>query len=188
MYLRNIFFMKTPFILFLFIVFFSIPSIAQSSKHKKDTTKKVVYNPDVVSVKDTSTYLLFPNTNIKIIPPLHFISYKKINGFLHTGSSSTIQASEILGTPYVMYTKGMTSDFFGKQGVTLVSEEDIITKDNKQGKLYIVTFSSNGVDFERMMLLTGDYNRTIWLNANYPVVVKFLLFDVIKKSIISIVF
>lgn len=181
-------FMKVFLLLFLALCINTFSAFSQSQTHKKDTTKKVVKNPDVISVKDTITYLSFPNTRIKIIPPLHFISYKKINGFLHTGSSSTIQASEVQGTPYVMYTKGMTPEFFEKQGVKLISEEDVVTKNNKKGKIYIVTFSSNGVDFERMMLLTGDYDHTIWINANYPVVVKFLLFDVIKKSVLSVMF
>jgi len=63
------------------------------------------------------------------------------------------------------------------------------------GKLYLLSFSVTSTDtskkvmqFERMMLFTGDYQRTIWINASYPVLVKKLLYQVIKESLLSVEF
>lgn len=161
---------------------------SQSNKTNNDKTKKVSVNPFAFTIKDTINYINFPNTAIKFKPPAHFVTYEKINGFMHPGSSSTIQATEIQGTPYVLYTKALTADYFEKQGFKLVSKEDIKTKDNKNGTLYTVTFTVKGIDYERMMFFTGDYNRTVWINANYPVMVKFLLFETLKRSILSVQF
>jgi hypothetical protein len=44
------------------------------------------------------------------------------------------------------------------------------------------------VDFYRMMLFTGDYMRTIWITANYPVMLKEKLEATLRKSLLSIKF
>ncbi len=179
--------MKVLFYCILITFLFSAKQTnAQTHHHNKDTTRKPILNPNAATVRDTNTYFYFPGTTVKIKPPMHFVAYKKINGFIHPGSSSTIQVTEIPEIPYVMYTKGLTASYFEKQGVKLISELDVTTTKNKPGKMYIVSFSSNGVEFERIMLFTGDYNHTIWINANYPVMVKFLLFDALKRSVLTV--
>jgi hypothetical protein len=36
------------------------------------------------------------------------------------------------------------------------------------------------------MYFTGTYNRTIWVNANYPKVARNVLFNVLKTSVLTI--
>jgi len=127
------------------------------------------------------------DTSIKIVPPAYFRPYGK-NGFIHQGASASIQILEIDNTPYVMVTKGLTKEYFKTQGVKLLAQEDIKTSDNKNGKMYIVAFKVDDIPFERIMYFTGDYNRTIWINANYPVAARNVLFSVLKNSVLSVQF
>ena len=39
--------------------------------------------------------------------------------------------------------------------------------------------------YQRMSFLTGDMNNTIFINANYPVLVKDLVYDAIKNSLLT---
>jgi len=87
-----------------------------------------------------------------------------------------------------MATKGLTKKYFKSQGVKLLAQENIKTSDNKNGIMYIVAFKVDDVPFERIMYFTGDYNRTIWINANYPVTARNVLFNVLKNSVLSVQF
>jgi hypothetical protein len=44
------------------------------------------------------------------------------------------------------------------------------------------------LQFERMMLFTGDYHNTIWLNASYPTMLKKILYPALKQSLLSVLF
>ncbi|OFY92249.1 MAG: hypothetical protein A2309_13575, partial [Bacteroidetes bacterium RIFOXYB2_FULL_35_7] len=150
--------------------------------------KHVSLNPYDFTIKDTANYIFFPNTQIQLKPPAHFVPYEKIHGFMHPGSSSTLQVTEIQGTPYVMYVKGLTEEYFAQQGIKLVNTENITTKNGNKAVIYTLSFTVKGIDYERMMMFTGDYDRTIWVNANYPVMTKFLLESVLKNSLLSVRF
>jgi len=136
-----------------------------------------------------------PNSEILITPPAHFKYSEKINGFIHPGTFSSITVTYIYGTSFLQITEGLTSEYFTSQNTVLVSGEDVKTKSGMDGKLYLLSFSVTSTDtskkvmqFERMMLFTGDYQRTIWINASYPVLVKKLLYQVIKESLLSVEF
>ncbi len=143
-----------------------------------------------------TTYINVPNSSIKIIPPAYFKPFSKDGkfGFMHEGASSTISFQVIPGTPYLMIVQGMNDEFFNKQNVKLISSEDVKTKSGKDGKMYIVSFkvkSRDGkqeYDYERIMFFTGDLSQTVWINANYPVVVKKILYDVLKASLLTVQF
>ena len=133
----------------------------------------------------SNDYTDVPNTKIEFIPPAHFVYMEGAGGYLHIGTSSSVQVLEIKGTAYTMITPGLTEEYFKNQGVTLISEEDVITKDQQKAKLYTVSFTVEDVPFERLIFFTGDYNNTIWINANYPVAVKEMLNVVLKESLLS---
>jgi len=130
-------------------------------------------------------YTTIPNTQIAIIPPAHFHFMEDMGGFLHVGTSSSVQVQEITGTPYTLIVLGLTEEHFKSQGVKLISKEDVITKNNEKGIIFKVSFEVEDYEFERLMFFTGDYNRTIWINANYPVVVKDMLEVVLKESLLT---
>jgi pyruvate/2-oxoglutarate dehydrogenase complex dihydrolipoamide dehydrogenase (E3) component len=135
-----------------------------------------------------------PGTDISIIPPAYFKPYVNEGkfGFLHQGAGSSITIQEMAGTPFALVTQSLTKEYFESQGITFITKEDIKTKYNKDGTLFLVGFkvkSKDGkteVEYERIMYFTGTYNRTIWVNANYPKVARNVLFNVLKTSVLSI--
>lgn len=138
---------------------------------------------------------LIPNTQILITPPAHFKFVDKINGFIHIGSSASITVTSVEGTSYLQVTEGLTAEYFKTQNAILISTEDIKTSNGMDGKLYTLSFTTTSTDtakkvlqFERMMLFTGDYHNTIWLNASYPSVLKKILYPALKQSLLSVLF
>ncbi len=138
---------------------------------------------------------LIPNTKILISPPAHFKFVEKLNGFIHVGSSASITVTSVEGTSFLQVTEGLTPDYFKTQNAMLVSSEDVKTSTGMDGKLYTLSFTATSTDtskkvlqFERMMLFTGDYHNTIWLNASYPAALKKLLYSVLKESLLSVKF
>ena len=137
-----------------------------------------------------------PGTDIKIIPPAYFKPFVKDGkfGFMHEGAAASISIQEVKGTPYVFVTQALTKDYIEKQGMKYISREDVKTKQGKDGVIIAVGFtvkSTDGkenVDYERLMLFTGDYSRTVWVQGNYPVIVKKVLYLVIRESLLSVTF
>jgi len=134
---------------------------------------------------EQNAYFDIPKTNIQLIPPAHFRYIEEMNGFLHVGTSSSVQVQEITGTAYQLITKGLTQSHFESQNTVLIHSEDVVLKDGQKGQLFTVGFKVDDVEFERLMLFTGDYNTTIWINANYPVVVKDMLNVVLRESLLT---
>ncbi len=141
-----------------------------------------------------NAYVTIPNSDIKMVPPAYFKGFLKDGkfGFIHEGAASTISIEEIKGTPFTLIVKGMTKEYLKKQGVTLVAQEEVKTKQNKDATLMLVGFkvkSKDGekeVEYERLMLFTGDCNRTIWINANYPAMVRKVLLAALRESLLSV--
>jgi pyruvate/2-oxoglutarate dehydrogenase complex dihydrolipoamide dehydrogenase (E3) component len=83
---------------------------------------------------------------------------------------------------------------FEKQGVKMINSENVKTKSGKDGKIYVVSFKAKSKDgkqeyeYERLMFFTGDLSQTIWIEANYPTVVKKILYDVLKSSLLTVQF
>jgi hypothetical protein len=126
-----------------------------------------------------------PGFNIAIIPPEHFIFAKDIPGYIHPGTSASMQIKEIDGTSWPIIDRTMTAEHFESQGVTFIHREEVELKSGISGVLYTVSFTAKGVPFERIMLFAGDYNKTIWINANYPVMVKKTVIKPIINSLMS---
>ena len=139
--------------------------------------------------------ITFEERNISIVPPEGF---KKVNfyvGFFNYSNGASIQIEPIDSIAYVLFAEGFTKEVLQPQGVSLISKEDVRTDEGKTGIL--ITSSFNVVQtnettqkeetrrYERLTYLTGDMNRTIFINANYPVLVKELVHEPIKKSLLT---
>jgi hypothetical protein len=137
-----------------------------------------------------------PGTNIKIIPPAYFKPFFKDGkfGFMHQGAAASISIQEIKGTAYVMVVKALTKEYIESQGMKYIAQEDIKTRQGKDATLIAVGFkikSTDGkqdVEYERLMLFTGDYENTVWVQGNYPVVAKKVLYLVMRESLLSVTF
>ncbi|MCK9611720.1 MAG: hypothetical protein PHR81_12620 [Bacteroidales bacterium] len=133
--------------------------------------------------------------NIIMDIPEGFAAVENQPGFLHKGSASTIMVSEINNSPVSFTFNHLNPEQFEKDGSTLVNTEKIKTLSGSDALLYTLKFMvtnkddiKNNIEFERLILFTGDENTTICLVANYPTLVKSLISEPIKKSLFSVVF
>ncbi|MEA1873409.1 MAG: hypothetical protein U9N51_03135 [Bacteroidota bacterium] len=126
-----------------------------------------------------------PGFDIAIIPPEHFIFAKDVPGYIHAGTSTSIQIKEIDGTSWPIIDRAMTAEHFESQGVNFISREEVNLKSGLSGVIYTISFKAKGIAYERIMLFAGDYNKTIWINANYPVIVKKTVIKPIINSLMS---
>lgn len=126
-----------------------------------------------------------PNLNVFVIPPEYFEEDSSINGYVHPGSATTIQILEVEGYSYKDIENGMTPEYIASQGFTYVGKQEFSTADNVPGIIYFVQFESNDIEYERCMFFTGN-SKTIWVNVNYPVSMKKLLFPQIEAFLFSV--
>ncbi len=170
-------------LLFLTALFLSV-----LSAHSQPTVDSVLkemsrINPDFEYKSEN--LVLIPGTSVKMMPPDHFLLSEKVPGFIHVGTSTTIQVREITGTSWVMIEEAMTPEEFEKQEVKFISKSEIEMIDGTTGILYLVEFYIKEVRYERFILFAGDYHNTMWINASYPHSTRDLLQDILLSSILT---
>jgi len=155
----------------------------------------------VQSQQDTTMILkenrvLIPGTDFSIIPPAYFqkIEQEGVLGFIHPGALSSIQIKVVEGIPYTYMAASVTEESMKQQGAKLLAKEDLIETEGFQGVMFLLSYSLNNpensepVEFERLMMLCGTYQTTIWIDANYPVQARALLYNVMRSSMLSVEF
>lgn len=164
----------------LAFIVMSVISFAQENNLDSfvaEQNQKLVYSADKL--------VIAPNTNVSLIPPEHFVADPTINGFIHPGSATTIQVIEVPGVSYLTIEESMTPEYIASQNYTFVEKVELNTENNEPGIMYIVGFVSNEVEYERAMFFTG-INNTKWVNINYPLSMKKLLFPAIEACLKSV--
>lgn len=134
---------------------------------------------------DESRLVSVSGTNVKMIPPEYFKVDNDIKGFVHPGSACTIQVVEVPGIDFHTIENGMTTDHIQKQGYTFKEKTYFTTATGKDAVCFLVGFQSQGTEYERLMFFTGTEN-TIWVNINYPLELKKLLFPALIASLLSV--
>ncbi len=123
-----------------------------------------------------------PDTDISMAPPEHFEFSESLNGFFHKGSSSSIQILEIQNVSMKNVTKSLTQAYFEKQGFHLKKESVLQLDNGNKAKIYLTNYKVNNENYQRIFFFTGKKN-TIWINVNYPAIVKDLLYKPIISSL-----
>lgn len=136
-------------------------------------------------VYDESKMVAIPSTNIRIQPPEYFQYSDSLPGFLHVGTMSSIQVQEVVGTSYLLISMAMDSAYFASQGMTLISSEPVVMHDGSEGVLFTAEMKLKGFVFERLILMSGDYHFTIWINAGYIKLMRDKLRPVILQSMLT---
>lgn len=135
------------------------------------------------------SYQAFEGTRVAMKVPEGFEKVQGQEVFFHQGSGTTIQVKEVPNIASVYTMQAFTKEALEEnEGVVFISTEDVQLQSGLEGKLIVVGFNVEGMDYERMMLITGDYNYSVIINANYPKMTKKLMFDILKKSLTSIKF
>ncbi len=194
-------------IVFYFVVCFSFSQRVQiiSPSQLKDTnikTLKVITNKeefskhfsDSLSYKTLMPYVQIPQTNVWIAPPKNFKLSENIRGFIHLATTTSIVCTEIKGFHFTTVVANLTDEKIAQQNALLKSVEDVTTSSGMPAKLVTISFTLTAKNnqkespFERLMLFTGDMENTIWLSATYPEAVKPFVFEMVKKSLLSVKF
>ncbi len=165
----------------LFLLLFSF-IIAHSQENKLD---EFVANQQTKLVYDQSMLVQAPNTSVHLIPPEYFIEDPTINGYVHPGSATTIQIIEVPGSSIKLIDASMTKEYIESQDYKFKERIDITTENGKAAIIYFVTFFSNDVEYERVMFFTENEN-TIWINVNYPLSIKKLIYPSIEACLKSV--
>jgi len=139
--------------------------------------------------------VLFEGTNISITPPEGFKKVDFFKGFFNYANGASIQLEPIDSIAYTLIAEGFTKEVLEPQGITFISKEHVTTNAGKKGILITMGFEvtqkndQTGIDetriYERLTFLTGDMNRTIYISANYAMLVKELVGELIKQSLYS---
>lgn len=117
-----------------------------------------VYNDSLlIQIQNTNIYIQIPN-NFYTTPDAPIVS--------HSGTSTTFEFKEYSAVPYIYINEVILREDFSKQNVELLSSQEITLENGNTGILYFFSFISNGREFERITLLTGDYHNTIWVDAS----------------------
>jgi hypothetical protein len=130
--------------------------------------------------------------NLQINVPEGFEAIQNQQGFVHKGSASTLLITQMEKVPFTFAEDHFTKQNFEKEGARIVSTEKIKTTEGKDAILYTLNLNiatkdgSKTMEYERLILVTGDVNSTIFLVANYPVVVKKIIEAPIKTSLLSV--
>ncbi len=149
-------------------------------------------NQSTKAALDTLVYdgiktLSIDTFHVSFTPPSKFMRVNNTT-LVNFQSSSFIQISEMKRVVYLMAVKNITPEVLEPQGVTYIGQENVMTYDNHEGILVFLSNQIEGKEYERMMLFTGDYIRTIWVSATYPVELKSEVFEILKKSLLSVKF
>ena len=154
----------------------------------------VVFSQDTSqTIKKLEPRTQVAGTHFSIQPPEHFNYSEKLNGFIHPGSASSIVITEAENISWIQACQDLTPENLSGQNVSLISMEDIQLKNGMKGRFYVMRLivasndsTKQNMEFERLMLFTGDYHRTGWLNANYPSLLKPVLYDILRESMLSV--
>lgn len=143
---------------------------------------------DDKSYFDGKTSILINNTSIKITPPKAYrLDDKQDNLLIQDWTGSNILVQE-LSVSYKKMLTGISKETFEKQGFEHISAYDVFTKSGNEGKLFVLSFKTGEWEYERLVLLSGDDKKTAWISANYPVIMRHLLYEVLENSLLNIEF
>lgn len=189
------FFMNKVIVSVLLMVMTAVSAFSQELGQQQDSQSSqavgmssVINGLTMVSdnfVYDESKMVAIPSTNIRIQPPEYFQYSDSLPGFLHVGTMSSIQVQEVVGTSYLLISMAMDSAYFASQGMTLISSEPVVMHDGSEGVLFTAEMKLKGFVFERLILMSGDYHFTIWINAGYIKLMRDKLRSVILQSMLT---
>ena len=189
------FFMNKVIVSVLLMVMTAVSAFSQELGQQQDSQSSqavgmssVINGLTMVSdnfVYDESKMVAIPSTNIRIQPPEYFQYSDSLPGFLHVGTMSSIQVQEVVGTSYLLISMAMDSAYFASQGMRLISVEPVVMHDGSDGLLFTAEMKLKGFVFERLILMSGDYHFTMWINAGYIKLMRDKLRPIILQSMLT---
>jgi hypothetical protein len=130
--------------------------------------------------------------NIAINIPDGFEAIQNQHGYVHKGSASTLLITEMEKVPFSFAEQHFNNENFEKGNAKIVSTQKVKTLEGKDALLYTLTLNiatkegDKTIEYERLILVTGNENTTVFIVANYPVMVKKIIEEPIKASLLSV--
>lgn len=121
-----------------------------------------------------------------IEPPATFEPSDAFNGYISLENSSAIMMTQINNANYLKIAEGMNDEFFAKNKLNFISEENFVSEHGIKGIIYKFWFELKGDRYIRYMVYAGDLSTTLWLNITYPEMLQELVEMEILKSIETI--
>jgi len=129
----------------------------------------------------------FPETGLSINAPQHFDTTYMYKGLLHKATSSSLVSTKAVDRNPIAFTQGLTKEYFSTQNLVLLKSEKLKTP-HWEGTLYYLSFDVKNVKMQRMMLVTGTYNDTYIIMANFPDMFSSQLIVPIRESMLTLLF
>ncbi len=129
----------------------------------------------------------FPETGLSIQAPQHFDTTYMYKGLLHKATSSSLVSTKATDRNPIAFNQGLTKEYFTTQNLVLVKSEKLVTA-HWEGMLYYLSFEIKNVKMQRMMLVTGTYNDTYIIMANFPEMFASQLSVPIRESMFTLLF
>ena len=191
--------MITPFknVYFLLLIFLS-PNFSIQAQDKSNfsinveslplDTSEYKFYQDIQYVKDLQDSIAyFDSLNVGIFPPKYFIKMDSLmSGFIHLGANASLVLAEtnpiLLGiAPYY------SNSDFEKNNQELVSKDSLYLDNKALSFFFVIRFTQNNVEFERLLLITPSINKQALVAfANYPYKDRDIFYPVFYKSLKTI--
>jgi hypothetical protein len=79
----------------------------------------------------------------------------------------------------------MTEEYIKSQGYEFKERKLMQTQNGNEAVVYFVSFTAEEIEYERAMFFTGKEN-TVWININYPLSMKNLIYPAIEATLKSV--
>ena len=141
---------------------------------------------------DQITHVSLLSSNIKMDIPDIFIYDNSQNAYIYTGAAASISAEELLGTQFSFLKKTITKSTLEKQQMNVLETSVLRTKSGLEAILYTTSLSvvshdgQTTTEFERLIFICGNDQKSALVNIQYPLVTKKLLGDVLRACLLSI--
>lgn len=141
---------------------------------------------------DQITHVSLPSCNIKMDIPDVFIYDDSQTAYIYTGAAASISAEELLGTQFSFLKKIMTKSTLEQQQMKVLETSALRTKSGLEAILYTISLSvvsqdgKTTTEFERLIFICGNDQKSALVNIQYPMVTKKLLGDVLRACLLSI--
>lgn len=129
----------------------------------------------------------FPETGLSLNAPQHFDTTYMYKGLLHKATSSSLISTKAANRNPIAFNQGLTKEYFSSQNLVLLKSEKLKTL-HWEGTLYYLSFEVENVQMQRMMLVTGTYNDTYIIMANFPDMFSSQLIVPIRESMLTLLF
>lgn len=129
----------------------------------------------------------FPETGMSVQAPQHFDTTYMYKGLLHKATSSSLVSAIARDRNPIAFNQSLTKEYFSTQNLVLIKSEKIVTA-KWEGILYYLSFEVKNIKMQRMMLVTGTYNDTYILMANFPDMFSSQLIVPVRESMFTLLF